>query len=429
MFNYNKNMKDIKLDKQVLGGLIEYYRKEKGITRKEILNKCNMSLSTLRRVEEGKSNIKQYDTICEILNINLLNDNKAYEEIDSLLKDTLNIINSGKPISEYYKLKDELSIFNNQYRDFIYLNELSLLGINTLSICLDLKILNKEMLKVFDYALVNSNTATIKILSSYLLCNYAALFLRTEEEYRRYLSYVKNIRNHPINRLQESYFDSFFMDIYEAYAKHKKMYLESKKDDILIYFTNICAFGCACVFIGKPKKAIELLNMALNLKRIEEILPKSAIITSKHSLAYAYFFDGDMDEAYKNYMIVYNTNHDLMETSYCFLFKTLERKNNTQQAINIIKNNIDTSYGLSKTILEYYKLKYIDKAEVTILTKFIVDNFRYQKTKSKTCFLFFERELSELVEISKTYKDHYDFVTDVHKNKHFQMSIDDSPFV
>lgn len=422
-------MKDIKLDKQVLGGLIEYYRKEKGITRKEILNQCNMSLSTLRRLEEGKSNAKQYDTICEILNINLLKDNKAYEEIDSLLKATLNIINSGKPISEYYKLKDELSIFNNQYRDFIYLNELSLLGINTLSICLDLKILNKEMLKIFDYALVNSNNATIKLLSSYLLCNYAALFLRIEEEYRHYLSYVKNIRNHQINRLQEAYFDSFFMDIYEAYAKHKKMYLESKKDDILIYFTNICAFGCACVFIGKPKKAIELLNMALNLKRIEEILPKSAIISGIHSLAYAHFYAGNADKSYENYMEVYKTNPNLLETSYCFLFKILEYKKDTQQIANIINKNIDNSEGLTKIIFGYYKLKYIDYANDKELSKYIVKNLKYSNIKSKVCFDFFEKEMFELANRTKLFKLYFDYIGDMHRSKHFKLAVDDSPFM
>lgn len=128
-------------------------------------------------------------------------------------------------------------------------------------------------------------------------------------------------------------------------------------------------------------------------------------------------------------MFVYDVNPDLLETSYCFLFKVLEFKNDIYQIINIVNKNIDSSFGLAKLILEYYKLKHINKAQDKDLCKFIIKNFKYTNIKSKICFDFFEKEIYGIADKSKLYKQYFEFIGGMHENQHFKLAIDDSPFI
>ena len=128
-------------------------------------------------------------------------------------------------------------------------------------------------------------------------------------------------------------------------------------------------------------------------------------------------------------MFVYDVNPDLLETSYCFLFKILEFKNDIYQIINIVNKNIDSSFGLAKLILEYYKLKHINKAQDKDLCKFIIKNFKYTNIKSKICFDFFEKEIYVIADKSKLYKQYFEFIGGMHENQHFKLAIDDSSFI
>ncbi len=219
------------------------------------------------------------------------------------------------------------------------------------------------------------------------------------------------------------------MDVFEAYAKHKERYLKTSKDNLLEYYANSYTYGTVCTFSGKADKAIVIFNAVLNIEDKQNIVPLIAKVTCHHCLAYAYAYEGDVDKAYENFMFVYNVNPNLLETSYCFLFKILEFKNDAQQIVDIVSRNVNISFGLTKLILEYYKLKHINKVQDKDLCKFIIKNFKYSNVKSKTCFDFFEKEIFELADRSKLYRQYFEFIGDMHKNKHFKLAIDDSPFI
>lgn len=424
-------MKEPNIDKNVLGKLIQYYRTQKKISRQYIMeNVDELSLSTLKRLENGdRCKYVQYEKMCSALNIILLNDEKPYNQLTDFLKSIPHIINGGKSIKECYKLKEELIAFNNIYKDFIYLNDLSLLGINVLTLYLNVNIFNYKNIDVAERALVCSQNHEIRTLSSYLLYTYAAFFLRIENYYRKYLSYHKNIGNLIINNAQESYFDLYSMDIYEAYAKHKEKYRNSNSDNILEYYASSYIYGTICTFSGKANIAIKVFNSALNTNDKNEIVPLITKVSCHHCLAYAYFYNNDMDKAYDSFMFVYNVNPLLLELSYCFLFKILETKKDVNQIKNIVKRNISSSFGFTKLILGYYKLKYIEESKDKDLCKYIIKNFKYSNIKSKICFDFFEKEIYEIVRKSNLYKLYFEFIGDMHKNKRYILTIDDSPFV
>ncbi len=424
-------MKEPNIDKNVLGKLIQYYRTQKKISRQYIMeNVDELSLSTLKRLENGDNcKIAQYKKVCSTLDINLLVNEVPYKEIRNLLKSTLNIINSGKPIKESQKLKEELIAFNDIYKDYIYLNDLSILGINVLSLCLDVKIFNQSNIKIADHVFASCNDKTIKTLSSFLLYTYSALFLRIEDYYRKYLSYHKNIDCFTVNKIQDSFFDLYSMDAYDAYAKHKDRYAKTKKENLLEYYANSYIYGIICTFSGKANKAIEIFDSVLNTSDKQEIIPLITKVSCHHFLAYAYFYSGDNQKAYENYMFVYNVNPGLLEISYCYLFKILELENNIALIIDIVKANINTSFGLASLLLEYYKLKYIDKAQNRELCKYIIKNFKYSNIKSKICFDFFEKEIYEIVKESNLYKLYFEFIGDMHKNKRYILAIEDSSFL
>ena len=319
--------------------------------------------------------------------------------------------------------------YNNKYKDYIYLNDLSLLGINVLTLYMDVKIFNHDNLRTCDFFLVNCDNNVIKILASYLLSVYAMLFLRLEREYKNYLSYYKNIKDLKIIEFQKPNFDLFYMNIFEIYSKHNENYLKNNISKSREYFISCYSYACVCIFTNKPKKAIEVLNNLICITQNTNSIPLIAINACHHRLAYAYFYAHDFDKAYENFMFVYDVNPDLLETSYCFLFKILEFKNDIYQIINIVNKNIDSSFGLAKLILEYYKLKHINKAQDKDLCKFIIKNFKYTNIKSKICFDFFEKEIYVIADKSKLYKQYFEFIGGMHENQHFKLAIDDSSFI
>lgn len=424
-------MEEPNIDKNVLGKLIQYYRTQKKISRYDVAtNNDSISFSTLKRLENGdECKIIQYEKACLSLKINFTDAIEPYNEINHLLKSVLNILNSGKPVADYLKIKDELFDYNNKYKDYIYLNDLSLLGINVLTLYMDVKIFNHDNLRTCDFFLVNCDNNVIKILASYLLSVYAMLFLRLEREYKNYLSYYKNIKDLKIIEFQKPNFDLFYMNIFEIYSKHNENYLKNNISKSREYFISCYSYACVCIFTNKPKKAIEVLNNLICITKNTNSIPLIAITACHHRLAYAYFYAHDFDKAYENFMFVYDVNPDLLETSYCFLFKILEFKNDIYQIINIVNKNIDSSFGLAKLILEYYKLKHINKAQDKDLCKFIIKNFKYTNIKSKICFDFFEKEIYVIADKSKLYKQYFEFIGGMHENQHFKLAIDDSSFI
>ncbi len=87
------------IDYKILGSLLEQYRKEKGISRNNLVKLSNehFSYATLRRIEEGKYvSLNNYIKVSKLLGFELSNNNDDYAQLKLLIEETYEIINSGK---------------------------------------------------------------------------------------------------------------------------------------------------------------------------------------------------------------------------------------------------------------------------------------------------------------------------------------------
>lgn len=70
----NKNIHTMKQPE--LGKRISELRKEKGLTQEELVEKCNINVRTIQRIEAGEVNPRSYTikTILNVLDVDYFND-------------------------------------------------------------------------------------------------------------------------------------------------------------------------------------------------------------------------------------------------------------------------------------------------------------------------------------------------------------------
>ena len=119
----NKNIHTMKQPE--LGKRISELRKEKGLTQEELVEKCNINVRTIQRIEAGEVNPRSYTikTILEVLGVNYFeNENKESISFNDPERRKLNIawifgivyflIGFIETIADFYQFSDDNSFLN-----------------------------------------------------------------------------------------------------------------------------------------------------------------------------------------------------------------------------------------------------------------------------------------------------------------------------
>lgn len=403
-------MKKLPIDYSIFGSLIEYYRNEEGLTRKDFvkLSSNHFSYTTLRRMEKGEyASFDNYLRAAEILNLKISSSLNAYTELNSLIEETYSIINSGKQLTEYILLKNKINKFAKKYFNYFYIYDISKLCISSLEMYLSYKKPNKKIIDISEKCFVNGTCFKINDISYILLFMYAIYYLRGSKNFDKYIKYYKMINNERITLLNNFFYDFSASDILSTYTKHciNKQLSNDSPIDLFIYnFAN--AYTNA--YVKNYYEAKEYIDSALSIRDIQLIIPKGLMMHAYITKGYIEYNLKKYKQSYDCFLKVYETNSIALEIGFIFLFKTAELTNNTKTIYKIIRAEEENSMMITN-IFNYYKNKYINGCNEKELSKYIVDNFSLEKCKSKILAHFFLNELFIMTKTTKQYKIYYDF--------------------
>ncbi len=404
-------MKKPAIDYKILGSLLEQYRKEKGISRNNLVKLSNeyFSYATLRRIEEGEyASLNNYIKVSKLLGFELSNDNDDYVQLKLLIEETYEIINSGKYLSEYVLLKNKIRNFEKRYHNYIYISDISNLCICSLEMYLSYKKPSEEIIKVSEHCYTNGKNKKIKNLAYVLLFMYAIYYLRGNIFFDKYIKYYKMIDDKRLLILNSFFYDFNINDILSTYSNYCAIDRYDNESIINSFIFNF-ANAYTNAYVQNYHKALQYIELALSIKDIQLVIPKGLIMHAYISKGYIEYNLRQYKESYNCFLKVYETNSTALEIAYVFLFKTAELTNNFKTINKILKNKHQSSATI-KDIFNYYQNKHINKLSEKELAKYIVDNFSIEKCKSKILSQFFLNELFTITKTTKLYKLYFDFV-------------------
>lgn len=413
--SYNKCMGQT-YDKIIFGTLFKYYRNKNNLGRDDLIDRINsndgkLSISTLRRIESGGySSLSAYKILGKCLNKSITEDEIIYEKLNDLTKRTYEIINSGQPLSKYILLRNEIIKFGKK-NNYLYINEISRLCIATLNMYLTCKVDDTEIISML-YSFIDNvkQNELIATLAYYLMCSYGYYYSRGSKESHKYLMYTSKLYNKNIIYIDEPFILSRKMDKY-SYINHfqNEIYKPfSKKEAPLLKYRKYSLKSLYAFTVGNIVDAKKYILELINDVEIKQYIPNRILLHQYEVLAYIYMREGNLDNALKCFDYVIETNPNLLEISYAYVFLVAERLNKLDYAKKILENNRKYIQNVvTQHIFDYYSIKLFSKAPIKDLEKYIMDNFSLDICDSLQCYIIFKSELSSLVEESKNYKSFY----------------------
>lgn len=405
-------------DKEVFGHLFKYYRKNKQLNREYLTNisrlsNDKLSLSTIRRIEDGGySSLKAYESLSRHLKLPFNNNEELYKTVYTFAKETYEIINSGKNIEDYIKLRNNIINFKNK-NNFIYINEISRLCISTLNLYLTAKLDDSDIVLIFSsFARDLKNENIIATLIYYLLYLHISYYARGTNESINYMSFANKLLNKPLFYLDEIYTNTIKKKKHEFISYYYKD-IDNKihsDDNAIVRYKKLTIKSYYFFILDDYKASKECLLNLVTDNEIKIKLPNRIYLHAYDSLAYIYLTEKDFKKSLDIFKIIIDLNPHLIEIGYANAFMVAEHLKDYSFIEKILKNNKQfLKNKVVVDIFDYYKLKIIDKAPIKDLQIFIVNHFGLNKCNSFQCYSTFKHELSLLVEDNYNYKLFYYF--------------------
>lgn len=403
------------IDKFFIGSLFRFYREENKVSRTSLIkSNKTISLSTIRRIEEGKySSFSMYETLSKELGLKISNNHKLYLEMNSYIEQTYKIINSGNFIDKYVLLRNQISNFYKANKKYLYLSELSRICIATLNMYLTCAIDDLEIIdickNIVDY--VDSNSC-LHTLICYLLYLYGRYYSKGNNRDGSYFEYSKFLINKQIFALEDITYNSLILSKFDFLRKYDSYMTSSikKNDNYLLKRKKLILNSYHCFLSNDFKGAVVLLNNLINDQDIKKRIPNRAHLNHVKDLAYAYLKMQDYENSLKCFLIIIDFNPNIIGVAYANIFMMCDNLNKK----DLIKTLLDSPPNLSSStvdnIFKYFKLKINNNVSYKELEEFIIKNFGLKSCNSLQCYGTFKNEMSLLVDKSHNYKSFYRYL-------------------
>lgn len=401
-------MKQI-VNMELLGSLFRYYRGK--VSRRDYIEGKNITLISLRRIEEGSASFGMCVSFCKEVGISISNKKKDYEILNKYVSDTYNILNSGKTLSEYRILKEEIEAFFLMHKNEIYLSELCSLCINVLNIYLYSRVTNLDLIEICDNCFIQSDYQEVNMLSRFLLGRYAIYYLNISDIERRpkYLSYGTRLYGNRIFVLDEYFYDLARMNKNDL--KNKYDYFDFNYEDNNVYKFNYYVVK-ACIELESEnyKDGEDLLTLAIGLDNIEQVIPSNIFLEVYGLLTCVYIAQKNFEAAFSTCLKANQDSGNDMEIMYLLLFVLAEKINRIDIIKDVLLNRNIFNNPLKENIRSYFKEKYVDGNDLDILTACICDFFTIDKCDSLFMYCYFKKELFDIMKETKKYVYFFEFI-------------------
>lgn len=403
------------IEKSFIGSLFKYYREQNKISRTSISKSNNISISSIRRIEEGGySSFKMYKLLAKELKLKINDKPSLYTTANLYVEQTYKIINSGKTIDEYVKLRNNIHTFYSNYKEYLYLSELSRICVSTLNMYLTCTVNDTKIINLSKYIsnLLNKDS-NIHTLVCYLMCLYGKYYARGTNDEDLYFAYSKFLIGKQIFALEELEHNSLKLNKFDFFKKYEKFMTASvnKTDNYLSKYHKLVLKSYYCFISEKYNETIALLTLFIENKEIKNRIPNRIYLHIIENLAYTYLKIGDFNNALNCFLKIIDTNPNIIEIAYANVFVICETLNRCDTIIDILNNpSIYIRNNTVNDIFEYFRMKIINNVDYKELEDFIIKKFSLKSCNSLQCYGAFKNEMSLLTNQSHNYKSFYKYI-------------------
>lgn len=421
-----ENVNDFCYEKEIIGYLIKYYRKQSNLKLNDFLNKdkkyyneyCSSctkcrnkniicTTATLYKIEKGFSSINEcfYHQLSNKINKQILFDNKLNSRLLKYRKKVKACLISNSK-NEISKLLATITKDKIKYENTLYVNEILSLYYDALSNRYYHYIPSKSNIELYAY---------LKSLNNFNIEDKKIILLLLYKTYTYFCNDIKSL--HDLIEESKMFFEDkllFEIQLFSNQDEELNSFLAmntTNEDDLEPYqqfLLNDCK-AYMCLNMRNPKNALTFLLKNEKLCKSANFCD-SDILNLYRRLGIVSFSLEKYNDAvnYLKKVFQYSTND--LQANYLIFFCALEKTNQINELNNIILsiNLKDISNDTIKYIIKYYSKKHkktlLNKLEYSELEDYICEDLNVNSLKSGIYTQILHEELKFLVSKTQNYK-------------------------
>ncbi len=401
-------MKNEKINYLFFGKLIKQYRQKNGLTQSELC-KSLTSVKTLYRIENGEycnlDNI--YNKLASRLGYVFNEFDYQIDLLESYSRTIVDFMKNDAPVKKFSELRERVHRTKCLAVGKLYIYELLDLYDSYLHYYLDGDFSNKNL-----YYLLSENANYLNgsdyIVCISLLLNYSAVTFYDSFEAQQWIKkikesncYVTSLDRYVINMLEDC------VEIENKYTSVLNNKTGLKEWNSFFYRYEVySSLAYAKNNRRDQKGSLECLVILQADPEIVEKLPLYRRINLKKRIGIRYYMLHKYKECISELLGVHEFSKNILGANYCILIKSLEQFTDCDVIETIINDlqSVKLYSPVAKSIVGYYKLKYINKSLVSKLEEYIVERLPHSVLESEIYIDIFNSELIDLIEKSGNHK-------------------------
>lgn len=410
-------------ENEILRLLFLYYRTNQKLSRKDasLLSKNKnvyLSESTIKRIETQnvKNNNSTLSKYANTLSLYFEKDDFPYNKLNSYKESIKESINNGSSLRDIETIHKELLNFQNLYKNYIYIGEISRILLSILEDFLLNKRINLKDQKMYEFITNSTNEKDDEIVVfMYYLLYKAYLFERGDNETNiaKIEDITSKINFKKIFYLDQTRFEEKNKNLISLYNKYREVYVttrSNKNNNVSFIVTSLFNLAYCEILLNDYIEAEKHLIELLKIDSLDKFVPMYIIYDTHNFLGFIYFNLKQYNKAFDCFDIARKQDGNSIGFNFLLMFISLEKINKVNYSKVIIEEEArKVKLPAIKHLLEYYQLKYNCK-DKKILEDYIV---KYLNKKEVT-FQFYSsliyEELFNLVKETKHYKYLYDYL-------------------
>ena len=395
-----------------LGQIFHYYRRQFNYSRKDFVDiifqnsRKKISEKTIQRIENGEYSrrINIYDCISHALGFSFIENETAIYEVNELVEKTCNIINSGKPITEYYKLLEVNKKYLSKYQKCLYLSVLLRINIATLNCYLNDKYLDEDIVNLLKDTAFYCKGELFD-MAMYIMFS-ASKLQKCGLLYSGLQTYGSKIIDKKICILDKlSYYIESFNTSFDIYNYVNKQFNHFDQHNYYQLASYHNTMSLCKINLKDYSGAIEHTNCILDDKeKVKELLPKRFIYQMIKRKGTASFFARDYASCFDCLSLVAKDIPGSLGFNVIFLCKSAEYVEKVSEMLEML-TTFKTDRKNENDIHSYFINKYRNKAVLKDQEDMIIKKILPELLSAgSTIYIdIFHEELSEIVKESHNF--------------------------
>ncbi|MBR3151759.1 MAG: hypothetical protein IKF46_07255 [Erysipelotrichaceae bacterium] len=392
-----------------LGKLIRYYRVKLGLKQETICGSVTTA-RTLYRIESGNyCSIKNvYSELSKRIGKTFDETDCQFEQVYRFSADIIFSFKNDHTVNQFKMLRKRIRDAKRIAEGKLYIYELLDLYESYLNCHIEGDHSNKNLYYLIKDCLDFLTGTDYEIALSFLM-NYSLEINRSFDDFFYFAEKCRKdgvyINNYDLFRLE------MCNDIADVEHRYERVLRDKDNNPCWNSFSyRYCVYSILSFTYNNrldQKRSLECLELIVSDNEFASKLPRYLCLQVYKRMGIRYFVLNDYLKSYELMLNVHKHDKTVLETNHLFLFKAMEILEKNAELTKIVDSICldDLDRPLSRTIVRYYKMKYISNETEEKLEDYLVENLFYHLFDNDTFFrdILFE-EMHNLVKHTHNYK-------------------------